>query len=88
MPHDVDNIARVLRSQLDAKLAADFSAAQPGDLLRRPQVGKPQRYSLLRAMVKGGAHLLRGNHQAPPGGFLNLPVGYVKILETDLCSSD
>src|ERR1700680_736799 len=84
MPHDIDDVASILGTELDAKLTPDFSVTQPGDFPGWSEIGELHGDILLGWKLYGGAHFLCGNHQTVARGFLNLSIWHIKIVRLHL----
>ena len=80
MPHDVDDIASILGTELDTELTPHLSVTQAGDLLGWSQIVEFHGDILLGSKLDGGAHFLCGNHQAVSRSFLNLSIRHIKIV--------
>lgn len=84
VPHDVDNVAVVLRAELDAELAEHLAAARAGNLRGWAEIGKLDGGGLLGSELEGGAHFFGGDGQTVTLRGLNLSVGDVEIAGADL----
>ena len=80
MPHDIDDVASVLGTELDTKLTPDLSVTQAGDLHGWSEIGELHGDILLGWELESSPHFFSRNYQAVSGSGLNLSVRHVKIF--------